>query len=114
MLRINTIYATKSHRKRFNIQIIAPARCSCAGMTNEYGEGSECKEYSGYEEDWYNGRWCFAPFEACSDATEHPLASIPGIGASKMACTIGLCMGHLIMIDQLTILKKIWRFIVIF
>ena len=61
----------------------------CAGKSNKHGEGSQCKEYSGYQVDWLNGQWCYADVEACSDAKDHPSKSVPGYGASRVACTMG-------------------------
>ena len=63
--------------------------CKCAGISNEYNEGSVCKKYSGYEDEWYNGRWCYAKFATCSDAREHPDAGVLGFGASRIACKSG-------------------------
>ena len=63
--------------------------CKCAGISNEYNEGSVCKNYSGYEDEWYNGRWCYAKFATCSDAREHPDAGVLGFGASRIACRSG-------------------------
>ena len=67
--------------------------CKCAGKSNKYDEGSECNEYSGYEDDWYNGYWCFADVKTCSDAKAHPASevqNVPGFGASKAACASGM------------------------
>ena len=67
-------------------------KCTCAGKSNNYGEGAECKEYSGYTNDWRNGRWCYADVEACPDAKDHPSNSNPGYGASRAACLIGISL----------------------
>ena len=67
--------------------------CTCAGVQNEYNEGSECRVYSDYTDEWYNGEWCFANTSKCSDASEYPHNSIPGLGASRHACQSGkLCI----------------------
>ena len=74
------------------ILCLIPIECTCAGKGNKYGEGSECKEYGGYEDDWYNGRWCYADVKTCPDAKAHPASAsqnIPGYGASKVACGEG-------------------------
>ena len=66
--------------------------CTCAGRSNKYGEGSECMLYSGYNDDWYNGRWCYANVDSCSDAKAHPASevqNVPGFGASRAACVTG-------------------------
>ena len=66
--------------------------CTCAGMSNKYGEGSECKMYSGYSDNWLNGRWCYANVDTCPDAKAHPASenhNVPGHGASKAACGLG-------------------------
>ena len=64
--------------------------CKCAGKNNIYGDGSECKFYSGYTPDWYNGRWCYANVDTCPDAKAHPDYNLPGYGASKAACGTGI------------------------
>ena len=71
-----------------------PTECTCAGKSNRWGEGSECKSYNGnYEGDWYNGTWCYANVENCSDAKAHPAGpfhNVTGYGASKAACGKGI------------------------
>ena len=57
-----------------------------------YGEGSKCKLYSGYNDDWRNGHWCHANVDTCQDAKAHPareVDNLPGYGASKAACGFG-------------------------
>ena len=58
---------------------------------NKYGEGSECKLYSGYEDDWLNDQWCYADVLSCPDAKKHAddYGQDPGYGASKAACQKG-------------------------
>ena len=66
--------------------------CTCAGKKNNYGEGGECDHYTGYEDEWYNGAWCYADTATCSDAREHPAGAkheLPGYGASRLACNLG-------------------------
>ena len=63
--------------------------CTCAGKNNTWGEGSECKFYSGYGIDWYDGHWCYANVDTCPDAKAHPDNNLPGYGASKVACVTG-------------------------
>ena len=65
------------------------AGCTCAGKHNNHGEGSECNLYSGYQNAWYNGRWCYASVDTCPDAKAHPSTHVPGYGASKAACDTG-------------------------
>ena len=68
--------------------------CTCAGKSNRWGEGSECKSHNGNyedEDDWYNGVWCYANVESCLDAKAHPAYAdhkVTGYGASKAACDI--------------------------
>ena len=67
--------------------------CTCAGKGNKWGEGSECKFYSGYNDDWYDGRWCYANIDTCPDAKAHQEFAgynLPGYGASKTACGKGI------------------------
>ena len=74
------------------IRIIMATGCTCTGKNNIYGEGSECKFYSGYDDDWYTGRWCYANIDTCPDAKAHPASAsqnVPGYGASKVACATG-------------------------
>ena len=68
-----------------------PTECSCAGKSNSYGDGSECKVYSGYDDGWQDGRWCYADVVTCPDAKEHAIdyGQGPGYGASKAACSTG-------------------------
>ena len=63
--------------------------CICSGKANEYDEGSECGTYEGYDDEWYNGVWCYAATDTCSDAREHPDDNISGYGASHAACNKG-------------------------
>ena len=66
--------------------------CSCDGKSNKYGEGSECKLYSGYDDDWHNGGWCYADIKTCGDAKEHTnnYGQDTGYGASRYACNRGI------------------------
>ena len=64
-----------------------------------YGDGSECKEYSGYEKDWFNGRWCYADVETCLDAKEHA-GNGSSYGASRAACIIGIYVCIPIIIEK--------------
>ena len=43
--------------------------CTCAGVSNKWGEGAECKIYSGYSEEFLNSKWCYAETTSCIDAT---------------------------------------------
>ena len=72
--------------------------CKCAGMSskNKYGKdlfGSECNEYKhkdvGVRDVWYSGRWCYVETSTCTDAREHPSTTLPGYGASRLACKSG-------------------------
>ena len=63
--------------------------CTCVGRSNTYNEGSECLDYSGYQDEWYNGVWCYAETATCSDARTHPSDTLPGLGASHLACDSG-------------------------
>ena len=69
--------------------------CTCAGISNKYGEGSECKLYSEYDKDWYNGVWCYSDVANCPDAEANRVLSEPelsGYGASRAACVKGKYM----------------------
>ena len=63
--------------------------CTCTGASNQHNEGSECEEYSGYSDEWYNGVWCYAETATCSDAKAHPSETLPGLGGSHLACRSG-------------------------
>ena len=66
--------------------------CTCAGISNTWNDGSECKVYTGYGDHWYDGEWCYANVDTCSDANNHPAQgnhNVPGYGASKAACGTG-------------------------
>ena len=63
--------------------------CICAGKNNEYNEGQICANYEDYEDEWYNGVWCYADTEKCMDAKAHPDSDVPGFGASRDACIGG-------------------------
>ena len=79
------------NNSKFIPNIIATG-CTCAGITNNWGEGSECKFYSGYDNDWYDGHWCYANVDTCPDAKAHAAPQhhdVPGYGASKAACGTG-------------------------
>ena len=43
--------------------------CTCAGVNNTWGEGDECKVYSGYPLEFLNSKWCYAETTSCTDAT---------------------------------------------
>ena len=64
--------------------------CKCAGVVGKYNDGAKCKSMSGYEDEWYNGVWCFAKITACKDAKEHAWNSLPGYGGSRTACASGI------------------------
>ena len=69
--------------------------CMCAGKSNldpRGPRGSECKLYGDYDDDWYNGYWCFANLATCPDAKTSPGLQkiLPGYGASQAACK-GIC-----------------------
>ena len=66
--------------------------CTCVGKSNGYGEGSECKFYSGYGDDWYNGVWCYSNVANCPDAKAHPSEKLLGYGSSRAACVKGKCI----------------------
>ena len=69
------------------------AECRCAGKSNMWGEGSKCRWYNNHEDNWYNGLWCYADVETCSDAKAHPALeshNVHGYGASRAACPIGI------------------------
>jgi len=68
--------------------------CICAGKANEYDEGSECANYEGYDDEWYNGVWCYAATDTCSDAREHQDDNISGYGASHAACDKGVKLNN--------------------
>jgi len=71
--------------------------CICAGKSNEYGEGSECANYEGYNDDWYNGKWCYAATDTCSDANDHAdqdHGQESGYGASRAACDQGVKLNN--------------------
>ena len=43
--------------------------CTCVGRNNKWGEGAECKIYSGYTDDEFlNSKWCYAETASCADA----------------------------------------------
>ena len=47
--------------------------CSCDGVENMFGDGSECKLYDGYEEPkdaFLNSQRCFADTTKCRDAVQ--------------------------------------------
>ena len=86
-------------KKRLSISDSLSIGCTCAGKSNYFGDGSECKLYSGYSGDWYNGVWCYADVETCSDAKAHPAGmdmdmdmEPAGYGASRAACLKGICI----------------------
>ena len=64
--------------------------CVCAGISNKYNDGAECKLYSGYDREWNNGVWCYASTAVCPDAKEHTDESVPGYGPSRSACSSGI------------------------
>jgi len=71
--------------------------CICAGKSNEYDEGSECANYEGYNDDWYNGKWCYAATDTCSDANDHAdqdHGQESGYGASRAACDQGVKLNN--------------------
>ena len=62
--------------------------CVCNGQSNRWGDGSECKEHSGYtgtDANWLNGVWCYANVDACFDAKVYPVPDTL-YGASRAAC----------------------------
>jgi len=62
-------------------------KCKCAGKSNLYGHGFDCRYYkNAYADDEYNGMWCYASIEECSDARANPDPGMPGFGASKIPC----------------------------
>ena len=67
--------------------------CKCAGKSNADGDGAECKLYSGYKEEWFNGIWCYVEIATCSDAREHQIPKYHFLkgryGGSKLACASG-------------------------
>ena len=65
--------------------------CKCTGKSNAANEGSKCDDYSGYNNDWLNGRWCYAETSTCPDARAHPSThpDLTGFGASRKACMPG-------------------------
>ena len=65
--------------------------CICSGKANKYDEGSKCAKYEGYEDEWYNGKWCYAATDTCSDARDHADDGVSGYGASRAACSKGKC-----------------------
>ena len=76
--------------------------CICSGKANKYDEGSKCANYEDYEDEWYNGEWCYAATDTCSDARDHAEDSwklsaylyLSGYGASRAACNKGKCTLH--------------------
>jgi len=68
--------------------------CICSGKENEYEEGSECSNYEGYEDEWYNGVWCYAATDSCSDARDHADDNLSGYGASRAACNDGVKLNN--------------------
>ena len=77
----------KENKILLNYSELGSLGCTCAVKNNKYGEGSECNLYSGYDDEWNNGIWCYADVESCADAKEHPSNLIPGYGISKAACS---------------------------
>ena len=66
--------------------------CTCAGVSNKWGEGAECKIYSGYPHEFLNSKWCYVETTSCIDATSikqsYTKAYIDEgrFGASQKAC----------------------------
>ena len=60
--------------------------CKCAGITNEFEEGAECKVYHNYKDEYFNGVWCYAETEMCKEATEHNMIKSGRYGPSRSAC----------------------------
>ena len=42
--------------------------CTCSGVKNKWGDGAECKLYSGYQSEFMNSIWCNAETTKCEDA----------------------------------------------
>ena len=68
--------------------------CTCVGVNNEWGEGSECKIYSGYPQEFLNSKWCYAETTSCADAAslEYDPAIHPDngrFGPSQTSCFKG-------------------------
>ena len=59
--------------------------CKCAGIPNTYGDGSICKPYKGYTQDFLNDIWCIAETDTCKEASEHGL-HYGHYGPSQKAC----------------------------
>ena len=70
--------------------------CICSGKANKYDEGSKCANYEDYEDEWYNGEWCYAATDTCSDASAHAddNGQESGYGASHAACSQGKVVAH--------------------
>ena len=65
--------------------------CTCVGVNNEWGEGAECKVYSGYPQEFLNSKWCYAETTSCIDATsvkysKNKYVDEGRFGGSQKAC----------------------------
>ena len=66
--------------------------CTCAGVSNRWGHGAECKINSGYPLEFLNSKWCYAETTSCIDATsiKQGYTSVymdeGRFGASQKAC----------------------------
>jgi len=71
--------------------------CTCAGVRNEFGHGSECKDYNGYLYPYasLNSKWCYTETTTCRDTTKveyHPIIYVNEgrFGPSQTACSTNL------------------------
>ena len=78
--------------KRLCVRCLIIEKCECIGKNNKQNDGSKCAVYNGYNDGWYNGIWCYATTEICSDARAHISEDLLGFGPSRHACKIGTIM----------------------
>ena len=60
--------------------------CTCTGVSNLYGEGSECEFVSDSSDPYLNGVWCFAETATCREAKFHANFDTARYGPSRTAC----------------------------
>ena len=63
------VQITFNKKENIVILIYVDPNCTCAGVENNWGDGSECKFYTGYKNELLNSVWCYAETTTCSDAT---------------------------------------------
>ena len=70
-------------------EFLCSDNCTCAGVANEWGAGKECNIYSGYDDEFLDGKlWCYAETTICNDTTNTKGWELKEgrLGPSQMAC----------------------------